>query len=192
MRRSSSRVACSLGALLFACAGFLAAAKAADERDARLQQLARQASIEPYPVAMRAPPFRLARLQGDAASNADFKGKIVLLSFWASWCASCKADFPALERLQSMFDREDFEVVGIAVFDTPGSIRRFLGLRAPPFPILLDTDKKVAEQYRAAGVPVAYLLDRDGRIVAGKSGEHRWDDAPTIAVVRHLLAKSGM
>ena len=166
-------------------------AKAGDGDDIHLRQLARQAAIELYPVPMRAPSFRLPRLDGESVSNGDLRGKVVLLSFWASWCASCKAEFPALERLQSMFDREDFQVVGIAVSDTPDSIGRFLAMRPPPFPILLDADKKVAAQYRAAGVPVAYLLDRDGRIIAGKGGDHRWDDAPTVAMVRHLLGKGG-
>lgn len=165
----------------------LVPAEAGDHENIRLRALAKQAEIELYPVTLRAPPLRLPTLEGGTLGNGDLKGKIALLSFWASWCATCKAEFSSLERLQAMFERDEFQVVAIAVLDAPDTIKRFLGTRPPRFPILLDADRKVADQYRAAGVPVAYLLDRDGRIVAGKSGEHRWDDPASVALVRCLL-----
>lgn len=167
----------------------LVAPKVSAEPSAVLLDLAKNARIEPYPLSLRAPLFRLPGLNGDSFSNNDFQGRVVLLTFWASWCATCKVEFPSLERLQAAFDGEEFQVVGIAVSDTPNSIRRFLGMRSPPFPILLDTDKKTAEQYHAAGIPVSYLLDRDGRIVAAKSGEHHWDEPATVAFVRYLVSK---
>lgn len=167
----------------------LVAPKVGAEPSAALLDLAKNARIDLYPLSLRAPLFRLPRLDGNSYGNSDFQGRVVLLTFWASWCATCKAEFPSLERLQAAFGSDEFQIVGIAVSDTPNSINRFLGMRSAPFPILLDTDKKIAEQYRAAGVPVSYLLDRDGRIVAAKSGEHHWDEPATVAVVRYLLSK---
>jgi peroxiredoxin len=157
----------------------------------RVQEMADAAGIEPYPFGLKAPPFRLPRLDGGRLESADLRGKVVLLSFWASWCAPCRAEFPAIERLQAAFPAGDFAVVGIAVADAPEAIRRFLGERPPPFAILLDADKKVAEAYQAGGIPVAYLLGRDGRIVAGKTGPHRWDDPATLAFIRHLIGTGG-
>jgi peroxiredoxin len=189
VRKNFSKAVCRVAAFLLILLVVLTAPKASAEDNSYFLELAKVANIEIYPLALRAPPFRLPAVGGDAFSNNDLKGRIVLLTFWASWCATCKAEFPSLERLQAMFDREEFQVVGIAVSDTPNSVMRFLGGRSPPFPILLDTDKKIAEQYRAAGVPVSYLLDREGRIIAAKSGEHHWDDPETIAMVRYLLTK---
>jgi peroxiredoxin len=188
-RRNSSKAVCRIVAYLLAGLFVLVAPKVGAEPSTALLDLAKNARIELYPLSLRAPLFRLPRLDGNSYSNSDFQGRVVLLTFWASWCATCKAEFPSLERLQAAFGSDEFQIVGIAVSDTPNSIKRFLGMRSAPFPILLDTDKKIAEQYRAAGVPVSYLLDRDGRIVAAKSGEHHWDEPATVAVVRYLLSK---
>jgi peroxiredoxin len=167
----------------------LIAPRISAESSVALLDLARNAHLEPYPLSLRAPSFRLPGLNGDSFSDSDFQGPFVLLTFWASWCWICRAEFSSLERLQASFDGDEFQVVGAAVSDTLNSIERFLGMRAPPFPILLDSDRKTAEKYRAAGVPVSYLLDCDGRIVAGKSGEHHWDEPATVAVVRYLVSK---
>jgi peroxiredoxin len=156
-----------------------------------LDAKASAAGIEAYPAPLRAPPFELPSLEGGSRSNADFKGKVILLSFWASWCTPCVAELPQIEALRAQLQGQDFEVVGIAVADRPEAIGRLLGDRKAPFPILLDRDRKVAEQYRAVGIPVAYLLSRDGRILAGKSGPHRWDDPRTVTLIRHLLAERG-
>jgi len=146
------------------------------------------AGVAPYPVPLKAPPFRLRTLDGGTVSNDDLKGKVVLLNFWASWCAPCRVEFPALARLHAAFAGRGFTVVGIAVADTPEAITRFLGGEPAPFPILLDADRKVAGEYRAAGVPVSYLLDRQGRMIGGRSGLHAWDGAAARALVRYLLA----
>lgn len=190
MKRNSSRAVFSRLAAALALWAVIQAPAVADPFF-RLLELADAAGVEAYPAALKAPPFALPGLDGRPLSHDAFKGKVVLLSFWASWCAPCKAEFPAIAALQAAFAGGDFQVVGIAVADTPDAVRRFLGERPAPFPILLDADKKVAEQYRAAGVPVAYLLGRDGRILAGKSGAHHWDGAATAKLIRHLLDKGG-
>ncbi|MFA6021082.1 MAG: TlpA disulfide reductase family protein [Rhodospirillales bacterium] len=154
-----------------------------------LDDLAAAAGIEAYPAPLRAPPFRLSGLNGETASNASFKGRVVLLSFWATWCPPCKAEFPSIERLQASFPASDFQVVAVAVSDSAESITRFLGNRPAPFPILLDADRKVTNDYRAAGIPVAYLLDRQGRLVAVKSGILTWDAPSVRALVEHLVKK---
>lgn len=184
MNASFSKAACRAGLVL----ALMVSASGAVAGDARFNELAAAAGVEAYPAPLRAPSFRLPTLDGGTAASAEFKGRIVLLSFWASWCPPCKTEFPEIERLKAAFAGTDFEVLGIAVADSPDRIAHFLGSRPAPFPILLDSDRKVAGQYRAIGVPVAYILDRDGRILAGKSGPHHWDGAATIALIRHLLA----
>jgi thiol-disulfide isomerase/thioredoxin len=114
---------------------------------------------------------------------------VVLLNFWASWCVPCRVEFPSIARLHAAFADRGFTVVGIAVADTPDAITRFLGGDSAPFPILLDDDRKVAGEYRAVGVPVSYLLDRQGRIVGGRSGIHTWDSPTAGALIRYLLAR---
>lgn len=184
MRKSFSRAAYSI----FAAAVLSLQLTGGNPADAgQLDDLADAAGIEAYPAPLRAPHFRLAGLNGEVSAKTDFKGRVVLLSFWATWCPPCKAEFPSIERLQSAFPAKDFLVVAISVGDSAEAVTRFLGSRKAAFPILLDQDRKIANEYRAAGVPVAYLLDRQGRIVAGKSGVHEWDAPSVRTMVEHLI-----
>ena len=189
MSASSSRAAFRAALALILLSPFAGTLKADDFF--ALDDKANAAAIEAYPAPLRAPPFALPDLEGRVKTNADFKGKVILLSFWATWCAPCVVELPQIENLKAELHDQEFEVVGIAVADRPEAIRRILGDRKAPFPILLDRDRKVLQQYRATGVPVAYLLGRDGRILAGKSGPHRWDDPRSLALIRHLLADRG-
>lgn len=151
--------------------------------------LARQAGLEPYPVALRAPHWRLSGLGGEPRGPDDYKGRVVLLNFWASWCPPCRDEFPSLERLQQKLAGKDFTVVAVSVSDSADGIGRFLGGRQPPFDILMDDDGKVSAAFRARGVPVTYLLDREGRIVAGKSGPQHWDSPAMEKLVRQAIGR---
>jgi thiol-disulfide isomerase/thioredoxin len=148
---------------------------------------ARAAGMEAYPIPLRAPAFRLPGLDGGLRGKDDYRGKVVLLNFWASWCAPCRQEFPSLERLQHALGGGDFTVLAVAVADSESEVRRFLGGAVPPFDVLLDGDQNVARGYRAAGVPVTYLLDRDGRMLAGKSGPHDWDSPEVRGLIRHVV-----
>lgn len=149
--------------------------------------LAQKAGMEAYPVALRAPQWRLPALDGGAHGPEDYRGRVVLLNFWASWCPPCRDEFPSLERLQTRLGGRDFTVLAIAVSDSAEGIARFLGGRAPLFDILMDDDGKVSAAFRARGVPVTYLLDREGRLLAGKTGPQHWDSPEMEALIRQAI-----
>ncbi len=150
--------------------------------------LARRAGMEAYPLPLKAPSLRLPDLAGEPRSADEFKGRVVLLNFWASWCAPCREEFPSLERLQLALGGRDFTVLAVSVADSAAGVARFLGGRRPPFEILMDDDQRVAQAWRAAGVPVTYLLDRRGRILAGRTGPQYWDSAEMRELIRHAMA----
>ncbi len=152
-------------------------------------ELARQAGMESYPVALRAPHWRLPVLAGETRGPEDYKGRVVLLNFWASWCPPCRDEFPSLERLQKKLGGKDFTVLAVAVSDSADAITRFLGGRSPVFDILMDDDGKVSTAFRARGVPVTYLLDRQGRLLAGKTGPQHWDSPAMEALVQQAIEK---
>lgn len=155
--------------------------------EARFAELAHQAGMEPYPVAMKAPAFQLPDLTGAVRGNADYKGRVVLLNFWGSWCPPCREEFTSLVRLQRALPAEHFTVLAVAVADSEEGIKGFLGGERPPFDVLLDTERKAAEAFRAPGVPVTYLLDRKGRMLAGKAGAQHWDSPPMQRLIRHVI-----
>lgn len=154
---------------------------------ARLAELAQAAGMDAYAVPLKAPRFDLPSLDGALPAKQDYQGRVVLLNFWASWCPPCREEFPSLERLHLALGGPDFTVVAIAVADTEAGVAAFLGGRRPPFAVLLDDDRKTAEAYRAAGVPVTYLVDREGRLVAGKAGPQDWDRREMHELIRMMI-----
>lgn len=152
-------------------------------------ELAKQAGMEAYPVALKGPQWQLARMDGERRSPDDYKGRIVLLNFWASWCPPCRDEFPSLERLQKKLGGKDFTVLAISTSDSQSGVERFLGGRSPVFDILMDDDDKVSTAFRARGVPVTYLLDRQGRLLAGKTGPQQWDSPAMEVLIQQAIEK---
>lgn len=152
-----------------------------------LADLAHSAGMEAYAVPLKAPNFELRALAGETRAKRDYRGRVVLLNFWASWCPPCREEFPSLERLQQALGGRDFTVLAIAVADSETAVGHFLEGRRPAFDVLLDDDRKTAGDYRSPGVPVTYLLDRQGRLLAGKTGPRQWDGAEMQALIRAAI-----
>lgn len=132
-------------------------------------------------------------IDGDlkAASLADFRGKIVLLNIWATWCAPCRAEMPTLERLQQSLGGPDFEVVALSI-DQEGVpvVRKFyeeLGIKA--LRIFVDPTMKAPLELNAIGVPTTLLVDREGREIARHTGPAEWDSAEVIATIRSYVER---
>lgn len=151
-------------------------------------ELARKAGMEAYPVPLKAPPLRLPSLSGEERGAEHYRGRVVLLNFWASWCPPCRDEFPSLERLQRKLGGKEFTVLAVSVADSEQGIGRFLAGRKPVFDILMDDDGKVSTAFRARGVPVTYLLDRQGRLLAGKTGPQLWDSPAMEELIRKTIA----
>jgi len=152
-----------------------------------LAALASEAGMGAYAVPLKAPAFALPGLDGETRDKHDYRGRVVLLNFWASWCPPCREEFPSLQRLQQTLGKRDFTVLAIAVADNDTAVMRFLDGQRPGFDVLLDNDRKTAGDYRAAGVPVTYLLDREGRLLAGKTGPHHWDSPPMQRLIQEVI-----
>jgi thiol-disulfide isomerase/thioredoxin len=170
-----------------ACLLLLLLASAATAGEAKLAEVASAAGMEAYPVPLKAPAFRLPALTGEARGQADYRGRVVLLNFWASWCPPCREEFPSLVRLQAAMAGEPFTVLAVAVRDGDEAVAGFLAAGRPPFDVLLDRDGATAAAWHAAGVPVTYLLDRQGRMLAGKVGPMQWDSADMQRLIRRAL-----
>lgn len=110
----------------------------------------------------QAPDFLLPDLAGKAVSLSSYKGKPVLINFWATWCDSCKEEMPALEKLANGSGGK-FAVIGASLDEDPAVIPPFVKAYGLTFPILL-ADRKVIAGYAVRGLPTAYLIDAEGRI----------------------------
>jgi peroxiredoxin len=148
---------------------------------------------EPPPDPIRpgqaAPRFELALLDAPGTVSLDgLRGRVVLLNFWATWCAPCEAEMPAMQRLHTALAGPDFELVAISVDasrDDVDAFRKRLGLS---FPIALDPEKRAANAYQSYRFPESYLLDREGRILSRYIGPRDWDAEVYVAHLRRVIA----
>lgn len=119
---------------------------------------------DPFPV------LKAAELTG--AELPALEGKVVLVDFWASWCAPCKASFPAFARLHTEFGGRGLVIVAISVDEKPAAFTAFVKKQQPPFATLLDGSHKLVETLRVPAMPTSYLIGRDGRLRFVHAGFH--------------------
>ena len=123
----------------------------------------------PPRVGQRAPAFSLERLNGSGTvSLASFRGKAVVLNFFASWCTPCKREAPALEQVWRDYRSQGVVVLGIDIHDQSSDARRFLAAHGVTYPTLGGASEAMIANYGISGLPVTYVLNRHGRVVGGE------------------------
>jgi peroxiredoxin len=119
----------------------------------------------------QAPQFTRTDLNGRALDLASFRGKVVLLDFWATWCAPCQAEMPRFAEWQRQYGPQGLQVIGISMDDEPAPTRRLVAKLKLNYPVAMG-DEKLGELYGGVlGLPLIYLIDRDGNVRAKFQGE---------------------
>jgi len=139
------------------------------------------------PVINRAPEFSLRELNGNVASLSGYRGKMVLLNFWATWCGPCRDEMPSMEQLSRSFGGQGLTVVAINQRENAALVARFMKTHNLNFSTLLDADGRVAASYRVYGIPVSYVIDSDGRAIGMKSGSMDWASPRAVDMFRKLV-----
>ncbi len=148
----------------------------------------RKMQIHPAPLPVRDTEFF------DPAGNthllADSNGKVRLVNFWATWCAPCREEMPALDRLQTRLGGADFAVMTIATGrnELAGIERFFNQTGVENLPILLDPDSALGELYGAIGLPLTVVLDAQGRELARVTGGAEWDSDNAVEILNEFIA----
>lgn len=130
--------------------------------------------------------FQVDRLGGGRTSLASYRGKIVLANLWATWCAPCRTETPALQRLARTERARGLVVAGINQGESADVVGAFVRRMHLDYPILLDTDQRYGNAYAAIGLPTTIVIGRDGKIVRGVNGEMTY--AQMRALVEPLAA----
>lgn len=112
----------------------------------------------------RAPEIGLRDLDGNPVRMADLRNKVVIVDFWASWCAPCREELPVLERLYNRYKDQGLVIVGVNIDNDESNMRRFLQRTPLSFPVVFDGEHQVAERYSPPRMPSSYIIDKRGMI----------------------------
>ena len=118
----------------------------------------------PPAIGVPAPPFETTDLEGRPVALADYRGKVVLLNFWATWCEPCKKEMPEMQAAYEKLHDQGFIVLAVNFGETPDPAGNFAHHGRLTFPILLDRKVKVAASYGIVNLPVSFFIDADGII----------------------------
>jgi thiol-disulfide isomerase/thioredoxin len=152
--------------------------------------------VELRPLA-EAPPLKLERIDGRIVDLRSLRGKVVLLSFWATWCPPCRRELPLLERLQQILGSRDVEVVAVSVdregnsvvsaFLERAGVKRLHPFLDPKGSVGVRNAEEGASPFVLYGMPISYVIDREGRPVGYITGEVDWTSDGGIAFLRHYI-----
>ena len=165
MRRVIAPVPIAVICVILALVALLAYGLAANEPNREVEGALARGTREP------APPLELPRLSGVGAESLDdYRGKVVVLNFWASWCEPCREESPLLDRWHDRMKRRGGTVLGVDTLDIVGDARDFIGEYELSYPMLRDRDGESRESFGIVGFPETFVIDRRGRIAAVRRG----------------------
>ena len=150
-------------------------------------------SPEPYQESPRpseeVPDFTFSH-QGREQRLADFRGRVVVLNFWATWCPPCVAEMPSLERLHKQLGPRGLVVLGISVDADTAAYDKFLRDLNITFINYRDPDRRISSLYGTFMYPETYIIDSQGRLIRKVIGTMEWDDPQVVALLTELLGKA--
>ena len=179
--------------VLIGC-GFIAAfvfdanplAKAKPENRS-LDQLLDDMGVERIPNSTSQVEVRLQDLNGADVNISDFRGKIVFLNFWATWCPTCVVEMPSMEKLHQKLKDKEFAMVSVSIKDTAAEVKHFYKQNKLTFTALLDSSGKTVPGFSIRAIPTTLILDKTGRIIGRVMGPREWDSRESVAMFDQLI-----
>ena len=146
---------------------------------------------EPLTVGMAAPDFSLPDIEGKTVRLSDYRGKVVFVNFWATWCKPCKEEMPSMEILWENFKSEDFVMLAISMdrVTTKKDIPPFIESMKLTFPILTDSWGQTDKRYKLMGVPETYIIDQSGVLREKVIGPRDWTLPESVTTIVQLVQK---
>jgi thiol-disulfide isomerase/thioredoxin len=149
---------------------------------------AAESQIKPWTGAT--PKLVLADLAGGRADLGKMRGRVVVVNFWATWCAPCKDELPSLQRLRDKLAGKPVEVITVNYGEFPQRIGPFLEKERIALKVLLDTQKDAARDWGVGGLPMTFIIDARGRARYSAFGELDWSTGEPLRLVEKLLAEA--
>ena len=136
------------------------------------------------------PELALVNMQGERRHLEDYKGSVLLVNFWATWCPPCVKELPSIATARKLLSDEAFEVLAINVGEDKVQIERFLHTRlggVSNLEVLIDDNLVAVKDWKVRALPTTYIVDHTGRVVYSATGEHDFSDSAVIDKIRELI-----
>lgn len=131
--------------------------------------------------------FSLKNLSGETKSLKDFRGKVVFINFWATWCPPCRAEVKDIDKLYDALKDEDFTVMALDIQEKKETVQSFMKKNKIDFPVYLDTTGKISAKFGVTGIPTTFIIDPDGKIVGKAVGPRVWGSRESMDFMRSLM-----
>lgn len=150
--------------------------------------LAQARDLEPYDGAPL-PDFTLNDMQGKVHTLSDYRGKVVMVNFWATYCGPCIKEMPSMQRLKEKMAGKPFAILAVDMAEEPADVAAFFNKHKikVDFSLLLDPDGAVVEQWMISAVPTTFILDPAGKIRYALYGGLEWDNDEVVATLHGLM-----
>jgi len=152
-----------------------------------LTQVTDSRELSPYTALPDKIVFDLPDVSGKQHTLDDYRGQVVLVNFWASWCPPCIKEMPGLEHLRQKLNDQPFEVLAVNVGEKKYKVWKFVKLIGFGLPVLLDTRKDTFKAWGASVLPTSFLLDKQGRIRYRVQGDIEWNSEDVISLIEQLI-----
>jgi len=141
-------------------------------------------------VKKMAPNFSLEDLNGQKVELKNFKGKVIFLNFWATWCGPCKGEMPSIDSLWQQFRGKDFVLLSISVdYEGVKPVREYIEKQRYTFRVLIDSRCQTLDLYEVKAIPTTLIIDKKGQIVAMATGPKNWRSPEAVSLVDLLIKK---
>ncbi|MFB6345768.1 MAG: TlpA family protein disulfide reductase [bacterium] len=163
-----------------------------DKFDTRSLSLLKQLDLTYKTPATSDTQFLLTSLAGDTLSLRHWSGHWRLINFWASWCAPCRDEMPAFNRLHEQFSGKPLTIVAVNIKESRSEVKKFARQYSLDFPILLDQAGSLSKQYGTFTLPETWIITPSGQVLGAVQGPRNWDKEPASKLFKQLVGDTGM
>ena len=173
-------------ALGLAGLGFLQLDLFAGTENRELERLFKEMGVLQIPPAADPVEIQLKDQNGRLTDLSEFRGKIVFINFWTTWCLACVIEMPSMEKLHQKFKDKDFAMVAVNLQESDATVLKFFKEHKLTFTTLLDSTGDVGTAFGIRGIPTTFILDKNGIIIGKVMGPREWDSRDSFALFEYL------